>query len=172
MRSGKACGSSCIIFRLTCAITHVIFPYMQRLGALALRFSPVLVLTTAFCLPAQKSGAGTGTSGGAGTGTRPPLPTPAPSYGNYPINSGNDPLGLRNPTYNFPTSSGPQVDPMLARLLRQERQKQVVRDTDRLVRLTSQYQAEVKASGTTATTEKHLKEIEKLAHNVRTTLTQ
>ena len=68
------------------------------------------------------------------------------------------------------------VDPERAalydRLHRQERQKQVVKDTDRLVKLTTEFEKEVKATGQTAETERHLRDIEKLAHEVRATLVQ
>ena len=145
---------------------------MQRPGAVLLRFSPVLFLVATLTLAAQKSGGATGA--GSGTGSRPASPPRVPTT-NYPVDSTGTPIGSADSVYNFPSPSGTPVDPMLARLLRQERQKQVVRDTDRLVRLTSEYQAEVKASGAngpSAITEKHLKEIEKLAHEVRTTLAQ
>ena len=74
--------------------------------------------------------------------------------------------------YGEMSSIDPERASLYERLHRQERQKQVVKDTDRLLKLTADYQHEISETGQTAQTEKHLREIEKLAHEVRTTLTQ
>ncbi|WP_419806868.1 hypothetical protein [Terriglobus sp.] len=142
---------------------------MPRPIALATWLMSMVVLAMPLGLHAQKGGAGTGA--GSSTGSRPPLPPPAPGS-KFPTYSGGNPIYIPGSSANYPVSSGPPIDSMLARLLKQERQKQVVRDTDRLVALTAQYQAEVKATGPTTATNKQLKTIEKLAHEVRTTLMQ
>ena len=72
---------------------------------------------------------------------------------------------------DFPTID-PQRAALYDRLRRQERQKQLVKDTDRLVKLTSEYQVKVKGSEDPADAQKRLAEIEKLARRLRTTQVQ
>ena len=58
------------------------------------------------------------------------------------------------------------------RFQRLERQKRVVKETNDLVSLTTEYQHLLQTDGKTAETERNLRQIEKLARDVRTTLVQ
>ena len=140
----------------------------------AVAFVPFVVLAFAAATPVSAQKAGSGSSGG--TSHAPAAPSPAPRPASSGTSSGNTSTYPYGYGYGYPYGSTDGVDPERAalydRLHRQERQKEVVKDTDRLVKLTTEYQNEVKATGQTAETEKHLREIEKLAHNVRTTLMQ
>jgi hypothetical protein len=125
------------------------------------------LLALSICAPAQKS------SSSSGTGGHPapmPAPTPVRSNGSpsyNPIAAG----GFNSPFFNMGMSSPEQVT-VYNRLQRQERHKRVVKDTERLVALTSEYQHALTEQGQTAETDRKLREIEKLAREVRTTLVQ
>ncbi|GAA3765045.1 hypothetical protein [Terriglobus aquaticus] len=143
-----------------------------------------LLLCVALPLAAAVSASGQkgGSSGGGHPAPAPaPAPTPSPVrspgntggvYGSSPYGSSPyAPYGINSPFFGG-SDVTPQQASLYSRLQRQERQKRIVTDTNKLVALTSEYQHALQQGGQTPDTDRKLRDIEKLARNLRATLVQ